>query len=315
MKPRLLIPAALLAATFAGCSGGDDHLSQGKMADVIADLKLAEAYAASAGISSDSARTVLRNSILSNHGVSQEEFDRSLDWYGHNLDKYIKLCDEVDKKLDKRQKSLLASSGADSESKEGSLWPYSKMAMISPRGATDAINFSIPISEFEQGDRLKWLLRLSSSTPVQMVLGVDYKEGGTSYLSRRFSERRIEMTLQTDSSRNVSRIYGYLTVDSRSSLPVWADSITLTRLPLAKETYYMYMQQSSYNGPSRPGKKDSTESRPPTVKPIRENTDAAGDINIESQARPGAPAPAKPKPASPPKSANPRKGSMSGEYR
>lgn len=297
MRAKLLVASLLTALLLGSCT--DDHLPQRKMADLIVDLKLAEAYTTSAGRVSPAEREALRKKILADHGVTQQEYDRSLSWYGHNLEEYVKLYDEVDKRLDKRQKKLLASSESSTDGKESSLWPYSMAAMISPKGSQDALMFSIPVSDFTPGERLKWFLRLSAGTPSQMVIGVDYKEGGTSFVSKRFSsDRRLEMTLQTDSTRNVSRIYGYLTVDNRSALPLWADSITLTKLPFAKETYYQYFSQTAYDGPRKPQPKDSTQSRPPTVKPIRDIDPTAtngdnsvnGDNNINvgsSESRPG----------------------------
>ena len=98
------------------------------------------------------------------------------------------------------------------------------------------------------------MMRLSRDLPVQITIGVDYKEGGTSYMMRRNSGgRRLEISLQSDSARTVSRIYGIMRVDSRAMLPVWMDSISLTHQPLAYETYNLYMQQTDYRGPRKAG--------------------------------------------------------------
>lgn len=269
---RLILPAtALMAAlSLCCCSGKEKHLSKGEMADVMADMELADAYAQTVpGMAGDSARAVLRNSILEKHGITQAEFDATLSWYGHNIEKFTELYDEVDKRLEKRQKKLLASAGEGSGDNAGSLWPYSAMAMLSTLSAQDAIEFSVPAPEMEKGDRLEWKMRLSRSVPVNMVLGVDYKEGGTSYVFKRFSsDRALELTLQSDSTRNISRLYGVMTVTSGGMLPIWADSISLKRLPLAGETYYRYNTQTNYNGPRKAEPRDTM--RPPTVRPIRE---------------------------------------------
>lgn len=274
MKPvRALIPALALAV-LAACSG-DDHLPEGKMADVIADLQIAEAVSnSSTDFQTDSARNVMRMAILEKHGVTQEEYDASLRWYGHNLEKYTKLYERVEKVLARKEKKLMASSESEKEGKESGaqLWPYSAMAFISPLGNSDAIQFSIPVNDLPKGERLKWKMRLSKTAPVQIMLGVDYADGATSYISQRYSgNTRLELQLQGDSTRTITRLYGYMRVDRRSDLPVWADSIQLTHLPLAKETYGSFTMQKLYDGPVRRAAADSVKHRPPTVRPITDN--------------------------------------------
>lgn len=274
MKPTRAFIPALALAVFAACSG-DDHLSEGKMADVIADLQIAEAVSnSSTDFQTDSARNVMRMAILEKHGVTQEEYDTSLRWYGHNLDKYTKLYERVENVLARKEKKLMASSAGEKEGKESGtqLWPYSAMAFISPLGNSDAIQFSIPVNDLPKGERLKWKMRLSKTAPVQMTLGVDYADGATSYISQRYSgNTRLELQLQGDSTRTITRLYGYLRVDRRSVLPVWADSIQLTHLPLAKETYASFTMQKLYDGPVRRSAADSVKHRPPTVRPITDN--------------------------------------------
>lgn len=271
MKPHFY---RYLAALALGCSllscGDKDHLSESKMASLMADLQLAESYSSSDyKYASDSARNVLRLSVLKQHGVTQEEYDRSLQWYGHNLDKYSKLCEAIDKQLQKREKKFMAAGAEGTAESSGesdvSIWPYSRMAMISPLSPQDAIQFSLPINDMEKGQRLEWTLRLSRMVQAQMVLGVDYKEGGTSYLqSRSMDDKHVTVKLQTDSSRTVTRVYGMMRVLSHSDLPVWADSIALRKLPFAKEDYYRYNSQSDYRGP----RKNEPHKPKPTVKPI-----------------------------------------------
>ena len=276
MKPvRALIPAALALAALAACSGGDDHLSEGKMADVIADLQIAEAISnSSTDFQTDSARNVMRMAILEKHGITQEEYDTSLRWYGHNLDKYTKLYERVEKVLAGKERKFMASSESEKGGKENGmqLWPYSPMAFISPLGNSDAIQFSIPVNDLPKGERLKWKMRLSKTAPVQIMLGVDYADGATSYISQRYSgNTRLEVQLQGDSIRTITRLYGYMRVSRRSDLPVWADSIQLTHLPLAKETYGSFTMQKLYDGPVRRSAADSVKHRPPTVRPITDD--------------------------------------------
>lgn len=289
----LLLPAGAMAGLLCSC-GDKSPVSQGKMADLIVDMQLAEAYAGNhIEYASDSARNVLRQSVLAKYGMTQAEMDTAISWYAHHLEKYDKLYEEVERKLERKQKKLLASSGEGEQSEEGSLWPYSMMAMLSPNSAQDAVMFSLPVSDIQPGERLTWKMRLSKGSGADMTLGVDYREGGTSYINRYFSQsQRLELNLQTDSSRNVSRVYGVMRVDAHTVLPIWADSISLTRLPLAAETYHTYLQQADYRGPAKRVSADSTKASP-TVKPITDRP--VGRPGEGAETRPG------PRPESRPK--------------
>lgn len=271
MKKRwhILLPLAL-AVVMSACSSDDDkRISQGKMANVLADMQLAEAYANNhVEFSSDSAKNVLRMSVLKKHGITQEEYDRTLDWYAHNLENYSKLYDDVEKRLDKRQNKLLASTSGNAEAESASsLWPYSPMAMISPLSNQDALQFSIPVSDMPRGERLIWTMRMSEPVSTRMLLGVDYTDGTTAYIMRRSNQKQLELNFQSDSSLTISRVYGYMQPDNNVHLPVWADSIIIKTMPLAKETYHTIQQQNHYKGTKRSQPIDTTQRRP-TVKPI-----------------------------------------------
>lgn len=286
---RILLPAVALGCLLPSC-GDKSPVSQGKMADLIVDLQLADAYAGNhIEYSSDSAKNVLRQAVLAKHGITQAQMDTAISWYAHHLEKYDKLYEEVERKLERKQKKLLASGSENEQSQEGSMWPYSMMAMLSPNSSQDAVMFTLPVSDLQPGERLTWKMRLSKGSGADMTLGVDYREGGTSYINRYFSHsQRLELNLQTDSARNVSRVYGVMRIDSRNIMPIWADSITLTRLPLAAETYHTYLQQSDYRGPAKRVKPDSTVRRP-TVKPITDRPVEmpTGRPGAGSESRPG----------------------------
>ena len=59
-----------------------------KMADLIVDLQLAEAYIEShtADFEDDSSKLVIKQSIFKKHGITQQDYDSSLVWYAHNME-------------------------------------------------------------------------------------------------------------------------------------------------------------------------------------------------------------------------------------
>ena len=50
-------------------------------------------------------RQVLKQSIFAKHGVDQELYDHSLEWYGHNMDVYTDVCDRAMRQLEDEKKS------------------------------------------------------------------------------------------------------------------------------------------------------------------------------------------------------------------
>lgn len=87
---RLLIIVALVLM-FASCDRTPDHvIKQKEMAALLADIHKGEGVIdlQSSHYRNDSAKKVLKQSIFISHGVTQEDFDTSLVWYGHNMDSY-----------------------------------------------------------------------------------------------------------------------------------------------------------------------------------------------------------------------------------
>ena len=54
----------------------------------------------------DSARQVFRQSIYMKHGITPEQFDSSLSWYGHHITEYMALYDRTIEILENRLYSI-----------------------------------------------------------------------------------------------------------------------------------------------------------------------------------------------------------------
>ena len=83
-------------------------MSVNKMADLIVDLQLAEAYIDSHGreFDTDSSRLVIKQSVFKKHGITQQEYDSSLVWYAHNMEDYTRAYDKAVTKLKNRYDKL-----------------------------------------------------------------------------------------------------------------------------------------------------------------------------------------------------------------
>ena len=67
------------------------------MASLVADIHEADAIVTIERESyrTDSQKTALRDAVFARHGITEEQFDTSLVWYGHNLDIYSEVYEEA----------------------------------------------------------------------------------------------------------------------------------------------------------------------------------------------------------------------------
>ncbi|MBE6313787.1 MAG: DUF4296 domain-containing protein [Bacteroidales bacterium] len=258
---KLLWLILFIQVVVIGCDKRPDMiLSEREMTALLVDIHRSEAYltAGSAIFLSDSAKKVLRQSILKKHGVTQAEFDSSLNWYGRNIDEYVKLYANVEKQLDIKLKSAykraetsgeIASNDLDDSQ---NLWHGTPISRISKNEDLHLISFQLRPNEdnITSGDRFNWQFRKANDrTEVSMFMAVDYENGTTSYITRSFAQNtpNCKMTLQTDSTMDIKRIYGYARFYPDKGEVIFIDSIRIEKLPLTSSNYSQIFNQRSFN--------------------------------------------------------------------
>ena len=255
MKSYRLVNALLtVLALVTGLSSCNKRpagvLKEKEMVDLLTDMQLAEAYYNTQSPGSERiSRKELTDAVLRKHGVTSEELDSTLAYYGKNIDDYYLLYDKVEKNLRKTS----ASSSEEVTSNEADIWPYAKFAALLPGQTSDGITFSAPADGIEPGDRLEWKMRLSTMTEGMMMLGVEYANGTSTVNSRNITRGSdYQLTLQTDTGRIITRVFGILTV-AEDSRPLWADSIRLVRTEFDSLTYSRnYSQRRLYRPALKP---------------------------------------------------------------
>lgn len=243
INKRIIPIITFFVVLSSGCNRRPEHvLSEKKTINVLTDLHLAQAYYESSQIysSGDSARTSLALAVLKKHGVTKEDLDSTIAWYGRNMDLYTIMLGRVEKQIESKRKELLKAKGDNLPLPEGDeLWPYSANALISDLSGSNSIVFSIDNPVLEKGDNIKWKLRTANIQPYVMILGVEYADGNCNFASRTLnSDRNLEITVQSDTSNTVKRLFGSLRNSSYMlNNPVWIDSISLTHFPYDSTTY------------------------------------------------------------------------------
>lgn len=229
----------------------DGVLSEGEMVDLLTDMALAETFEQSAPARElpDSVRRRLGEGVMRQHGVTRQEFDSTVSWYGRNLDLYQKLYAKVDKRLSDR---IRKESGGNIDLNADDIWRLGRHYMFTGQGDGRVLIFENTADMVQGGESLEWTMVFNSSPNVSLLLGVDYQDGTSTMLKRTYrGDRKLKLILQTDTARQVKRVFGTVDVD-RNFLPAFADSIRLAKLPFDSTTYYNVLSsQRRYFGPIR----------------------------------------------------------------
>lgn len=201
-------------------------LKEKDMVNLIVDMELTEAYLNTQGSVTSKDREEMGKRILADHGIAEETLDTTLAWYGRNMDNYVELFEKVDKEINRRRKKYMEIEGENLKVSDD-LWKFGEHLVISPLSGQDAFSFSIPYPEIEKGEVIKLSFFLPNSTNLKNTLGVEYQDGFGEALVNNSSKNKVEMDLQTDSSKVVSRIFGTIHVKETKSLPLFIDSISI----------------------------------------------------------------------------------------
>lgn len=274
-KPMRLISLALLAVLLLSCDktpGG--VMSVDDMADLIVDLQLADAYLEAHGgdYGDDSSRQVLKQSIFMKHGITQQDYDSSLVWYAHNMEDYTRAHDKAVGILQKRYDKLSKQSG-DGEgrlddmvdpgqpthnpvpftpgkhphkpqtSAQGDtidMWKDMRSYMLTQGWRRGFITFDMPPdAQKRRGDRYQLAYKLTrGGNEFKVSLNVDYTDGTTHQVSRATnSDGWVTIDLQSDTARQVRRVYGYVSYDMKRGHTAYVDSLMLVRTHLSLSNY------------------------------------------------------------------------------
>ena len=247
----VLILLSFAVCCFSGCKSRPPKvIAEDEMVSLMADMQLAEAYASTqiTGITSYEERKQLGKAILAQHGFTQEDVDSTLSWYGRNLDDYSELFEKVDLEINKRRKKLMANAESVKIDEDlFNLWPYPSHGIISDLGNTDGWIISIPVTDFNRGDRLTWSAFIPSSPNMKATLGVEYADGSAESTTSVFSKPEIKIELQTDTGKIVNRVYGTLSYTDNREKRIMVDSLKLIRSPFDSLQYRSIRSQKKFH--------------------------------------------------------------------
>ena len=231
----------LMAFVAIACNRVPDYvIKPADMALLMADMRTADAVTSvqRSDYTDDARKLALKNAVLERHNVSEEKFDTSLIWYGHNIGLYQEVTQQSIEILEKRLKEASAlSAGEAAMSVSGDsvdIWSAPSVFTVTQRSPSNYLTFYFDTDpNWEKGDI--YTLRSRMITPVQYAqwnLTAVYDDGAIETITSNISldnPARQEITLVTDSTRNALHISGWINVDPIAGRPAIVDSLSLMR--------------------------------------------------------------------------------------
>lgn len=261
MKPVFYILFFFLVSCLSACDKAPDGIiKESKMEDMLLDFCKAEGLIdlRQDDYPNDSTKLVLRQSIFEKYGVTMADYDTSLVWYAHHVEIYQKVYQRVIERLQKEQKELQGDIAAHTLSAQGlvsekglhkvyppkgdtaNVWQDNTMWLLTPGMRQGYIKFNLkPDREMQRGDQLKLSMKLLGfNNSFNLVLATDYTDGSVSLSNRTILHTGwSEVDLQTDSSRTVRHIFGYIHYTMAPHSVAFIDSIQLLRTHLDTKQY------------------------------------------------------------------------------
>ncbi|MBD5352762.1 MAG: DUF4296 domain-containing protein [Bacteroides sp.] len=246
---RLLLPLLMLTLLAAGCSRPGPVLSEERLARLLVDLELADAFVTEQRVqmfADDSMRLAMRESVLAKHKVNEATLDTSLRWYGANLPKLIKVYERADsiladslRAIDREEQQLLVAAAGDS----ANVW---RLDPSIPLEGSQFFSFEVSVdSSWRRGDVVDWSFALHNlrSEEVAVTLGANYNDRAQTVNSFTISRRgrdnpHYSLQLQLDRQKRATRIFGFIRVPLDSGRRVFIDSISLVRTRMVDDEYH-----------------------------------------------------------------------------
>lgn len=227
----------------AGCSKVPKGiLSEKEMQRVHEDMLLADAMIAInySEFSNDTTRMALYESVFRKHKTTQAVYDSSLVWYGKNLDIYMKVYDRIQANLTERIRELgdVQADAAPSSNRDSvDIWPRRPYLALQPNAVFNGVTFDIKPdrnypsgSTFVLGYRI-WGLKEGMNNYPRIQINAEQRDSTIRREEVVTTDGYHEIVLETQPTRQVRRIYGYIFMDNNEAdyHKIYVDSLSLMR--------------------------------------------------------------------------------------
>ena len=187
-----IVALVAVSALLPACKGVPDHvIPPDEMSELLADRHIAEAVVDYNGPQwrTDSQRIALRDAVYLRHGVTQADVDTSLDWYGHNIGRYMEVYDRTIEILESRITGSDARVRAEQVTIAGDsvdVWPASRFYAMSRRSPARSLQFALNSDEnSERGDLYTWRAKFANNQhEASWTVVAEYADSTLEYIAR-----------------------------------------------------------------------------------------------------------------------------------
>lgn len=253
---KQIFNASIVLFVISACSRvPGDVIKPDDMSALLADIHTADAVVESNYniYSSDSARQALKQAVFDKHGVTADDVDTSMMWYGAHLEQYMKVYEKTEEILkDRLDKSTAVASVGSSMSVSGDsvdIWQNSHRYDLNTKSASQFLTFNIKADQNNKpGDMYTWRAKFHNNhKQVFWGIAADYADGSTEVLDAQFgSDGWQTLTFYSDSTRVLKELYGYMRMDGPERQSVYIDSLQLVRNRLNPQRYMQRYRQRHY---------------------------------------------------------------------
>jgi len=116
IKPLIYIALALLTFACAKKERPENVLDPNKMAEIMVDIHLTQGIDQARVLTKDStlvSREALDNFVYANHSISQEDYQRSFEWYSDNLKEFDAVYARVIERLNQMEAARMVDPAKD----------------------------------------------------------------------------------------------------------------------------------------------------------------------------------------------------------
>ena len=246
MTNRLRIFVIILFTFIAvSCSRVPKHIiSEKNMRAVLYDMHIAEALVETeyGSYRTSDDRQNLYDAVFKKHNITQAEYDSSLVWYGKNIDLYMGVYNLVIKDvissadaLGEIMPDVLPGDMSSKDSLE--IWMYNRSYIFKQKNVFNTLLFDIsPQSPYSSGSSFVlgmkvWGLPSDLKHRPKIHISAVHADTIISVNNELDSDGYYETTLKTIATKQVIRVYGYVTVNNADASyhRIYIDDINLMK--------------------------------------------------------------------------------------
>lgn len=259
MRRRVPVLAIVVSMIMlAACkSTPDGVLSHDDFVDLLVDFHKGEAYVDInyRDFREDSAKDAYQQSVFIKHGITQQDFDSTLMWYGGHVEEYISVYDDVIARLQDEANNTKVKADASLSVYGDSVntWMENAHYVINDKSPSQFLTFYIEKDDnWEKGDSYTWQFKVfNRRSTARWTMVVEYTDMTSEYRTSEINQDNQDawsrITLVVDSLRTPIAIYGYAQFNPGEDEEIYLDSVALIRNRYSSAEYRRRFNQRKFD--------------------------------------------------------------------